>query len=89
MALGEPYSVEIEASGDGGNLWYEETLPPETIMYALLLADAPRNGGTNSIKDASSVIEKVRSLLSTGYLQAGGNETVGQGWCRVSMRGGA
>lgn len=75
-------------TGDGGNLWYEETLPPETIMYALLLANAPRNGGASALKDAAGVIEKVRGLLSTGYLQVGGNETVGQGWCRVTVRGG-
>lgn len=49
------------------NLWYEETLPPDTLMYAVL---AERNGGT---------LHKVREA-NNGYLQAGGNETVGQGW---------
>lgn len=73
-------------TGDGGNLWYEETLPPETIMYALLVASKPRNGG-EGLKDASGVIMKVEELFATGYLQVGGNETVGQGWCRVVIRG--
>lgn len=55
------------------NLWYEETLPPDTLMYAVL---AERNGGT---------LKKVREA-NNGYLQAGGNETVGQGWFALSWR---
>lgn len=46
-------------SGDGGNLWYEETLPPETVMYALLMANKPRNRKSN-IQDAPGVLSKVR-----------------------------
>lgn len=52
------------------NLWYEETLPPDTVMYALL---AERGKG------ALEVFPK-----ELRYLQAGGNETVGQGWFAVS-----
>ncbi|ABG03238.1 CRISPR-associated protein, Cmr4 family [Rubrobacter xylanophilus DSM 9941] len=51
-----------------GGLWYEETLPPDTLMYAVL---AERNGGGD--------IERVREKIGT-HLQVGGNETVGQGW---------
>jgi CRISPR-associated protein Cmr4 len=50
------------------NLWYEETLPPDTLMYAVL---AERNG-------KSGVLDKVKEIGD--YLQVGGNETVGQGW---------
>jgi CRISPR-associated protein Cmr4 len=49
------------------NLWYEETLPPDTLMYAVL---AERNG--------KGVLQDVQKIGD--YLQAGGNETVGQGW---------
>lgn len=53
-----------------GALWYEETLPPDTLMYAVL---AERGG-----KNGNSALQSVREV--GGYLQVGGNETVGQGW---------
>lgn len=58
------------------NLWYEETLPPDTVMYALVMGRSD---------DALSALD---SLFPDGdpYLQAGGNETVGQGWFAVSLR---
>lgn len=73
---------------DGGNLWYEETLPPETIMYALLMAQNPRRDGSG-LSDAHAVLTKARELFrDNAYLQVGGNETVGQGWCSVAWHGG-
>ena len=58
------------------NLWYEETLPTDTVMYALVMGRSD---------DALSALD---SLFSEDdpYLQAGGNETVGQGWFAVSLR---
>ena len=58
------------------SLWYEETLPPDTVMYALVLGRSE---------------ETLRSLDALfpeddPYLQAGGNETVGQGWFAVGVR---
>jgi CRISPR-associated protein Cmr4 len=100
-------------TGGGGNLWYEETLPPETVMYSVLLANEPRykpkanpaNGGedgeannkaegqgasgtslpTAPPKSAGAVMDYVDDLLNGKYLQVGGNETVGQGWCSVTL----
>ena len=77
--------------GDGGNLWYEETLPPETLFYALALCHNPRQDNktkpqeNTTLTDAQSVAEKFGELLSDGFLQIGGNETVGQGWCCVKV----
>ncbi len=59
------------------NLWYEETIPPDSIFYCLL---AERN------KDALSTIEKIFGRKP--YLQVGANETVGQGWFAVKWLGG-
>ena len=58
------------------NLWYEETLSPDTVMYALVMGHSD---------DALSALD---SLFpdSDPYLQAGGNETVGHGWFAVSVR---
>jgi CRISPR-associated protein Cmr4 len=60
------------------NLWYEETLPPDSLMYALVLS---RKTGS---------LEALHRLLSgpDPYLQAGGNETVGHGWFAVNVRNG-
>ena len=60
------------------NLWYEETLPPDTVMYALLLGGKPESLGA---------VENL--IVQDGYLQVGGNATVGQGWFAVTVdRGG-
>lgn len=75
-------------SGEGGTLWYEETLPPETVMYALAFANAPRNGRDSDGDGATMVMQKTQALLGDGYIQIGGNETVGQGWCRLKFVGG-
>ena len=72
--------------GDGGNLWYEETLPPETLMYALALCHASRK--KENSQTAAQVAKKLETLLADKFLQIGGNETVGQGWCCVKVNGG-
>ncbi|MBN1457948.1 MAG: type III-B CRISPR module RAMP protein Cmr4 [Armatimonadetes bacterium] len=58
------------------NLWYEETLPPDTVMYALIL------GRSDDALRSLDVLFPEKDP----YLQAGGNETVGQGWFAVSVR---
>ena len=56
------------------NLFYEETLPPDTLMYALL---AERNSDAGSLKPIQNIFQ------NRPYLQVGANETVGQGWFNV------
>ncbi len=58
------------------NLWYEESLPPDTVMYALIA------GRKDGLLDVFSEM-----LLTDPYLQVGGNETVGHGWFAATMRG--
>ncbi len=57
------------------NLWYEETLPPDTVMYALISGRSPKS------------LEVLGALFprKDPYLQVGGNETVGQGWFAVQV----
>ena len=68
-------NVLDETTKQSKNLWYEETLPPDTVMYTLI---AGRNGRGLGVVD---------QLFSDGnsYLQVGGNETVGQGWFAVKV----
>lgn len=71
----------------GGALWYEETLPPETLLYAPLIAAASRRAEV--LMEAAEVLGNVTDLFegqgSHPWLQLGGNETVGMGWCAVSV----
>ena len=71
-----------------GALWYEETLPPDTLLYVPLVAQAVRKDGCD--KTAGEVLGEILNLFdeSYPYLQLGGNETVGMGWCKVKVKGG-
>ncbi|PXF31851.1 CRISPR-associated protein Cmr4 [Pokkaliibacter plantistimulans] len=70
-----------------GALWYEETLPAQTLLYTVLAANRSRKvGGEN----AEQMMAHTLSLFpqEAPYVQLGGNETVGMGWCRVTRVGG-
>ena len=76
------YGLQVQARNvleDGTkqskNLWYEETLPSDTVMYSLL---------TGRSTDSLTILE---DLFPEGkaYFQAGGNETVGHGWFSVRI----
>lgn len=58
------------------NLWYEETLPPDTVLYGLLISRTNDANVLQALKDL---------LVKHPYLQVGGNETIGQGWCITSI----
>ncbi len=67
-----------------GALWYEETLPPETLLYVCLAAQDARRKDTQLTADA--VMQSVTEIFEAKpYLQIGGNETVGMGWCKVKV----
>lgn len=79
------YAVPLQARNvleDGTkrskNLWYEESLPPDTLLYTLVMA---RNG------DGQTPIDELFPV-NDPYLQVGGNETVGHGWVAVSIHAG-
>lgn len=58
------------------NLWYEEALPPDTVLYAVLAERVATESPFDSL---------ARLLARRPYLQLGGNETVGQGVCSVRL----
>lgn len=68
-----------------GALWYEETLPPETLLYVCLNVHHARV--LDSQLAADEILAAVKDTLfgQHPYLQLGGNETVGMGWCRVTV----
>lgn len=65
----------------GGALWYEETLPAETLLYIGISAADARDG---TILKAKEVLAGVIGMFAEKpWFQMGGNETVGMGWCAV------
>jgi CRISPR-associated protein Cmr4 len=58
------------------NLWYEEALPPDTLLYTLVAA-----------RDAGDLDAFTQRIAAEPYAQLGGNETVGQGWVRIEVLG--
>ena len=94
-----PVNAHIAIKNDGsktvkdGALWYEETLPPETVLYTPIMANSsrqpkPKDGEKDGNRlDAMAVANMVENALfpeQNKWLQVGGNETVGMGWCAVS-----
>ncbi len=74
----------------GTALWTEEHLPTDTLLYVPIYATQARKMKKNGDKDvpamlAGEILEKTRSLevSQKGYLQLGGDETVGRGMVRM------
>jgi CRISPR-associated protein Cmr4 len=72
----------LDGNKTSESLWYEETLPPDTVMYCLV-AD---RGGKPDGKESSGT-EKLKAAIAGGrrYCQFGGNETLGQGWFQLTV----
>lgn len=85
--VGTQVSARIQLKEDktSNNLWYEETLPPETIFYAALLAQASRGETRMSDEAVMGGLDRCALQPSGGFVQVGGNETVGQGWCLTRL----
>jgi len=67
-----------------GALWNEESLSPETLLYTTLSAAPARDGsGWEPQQILSSVVDEL--FKPDNYLQLGGNQTTGMGWCEVSV----
>ncbi|MEG6617611.1 type III-B CRISPR module RAMP protein Cmr4 [Peptococcaceae bacterium 1198_IL3148] len=64
-----------EATKTSENLWYEETIPADSLFYALIIC---RPGEEESLNELKQLFTELP------YLQVGGNETIGQGWCAVT-----
>lgn len=65
---------------DVGGLWYEESLPTETILYGLVVATPIAR-----TKLTASELFRVVEALTQQTLQFGGKATVGRGLCRLQM----
>lgn len=64
-----------------GALWYEESLPAESLLYSLLSLGSSRK------KAVAVDLDDLRPLL--GFAQMGGKASVGRGLCRLKLGGSA
>lgn len=75
--------TEQKTTGEGGNLWYEESLPRDCLFYSVVLCEKTKD------KDKSYKVEdvsgKLKEIIDNGYIQIGGNETLGMGWCATKL----
>jgi CRISPR-associated protein Cmr4 len=76
---------------EGGALWTEEHLPTDTLLYVPVYATNARkmksenDGKSRPEMVATAILSKAQSLEKSqnGYLQLGGDETVGRGMVRM------
>jgi len=85
-----PVNAHIQLNNEtkaSDNLWYEETLPPDTLLYVTLVAQ-PVHQKEAPQRSANDIMASTQQLFSAeqAYLQLGGNETVGMGWCKVILQ---
>lgn len=75
--IGIDYETKTVAKGA---LFYQEFLPPETLLYSLILTRPARSG--NGGLSGAQVLQFVQCAVP-GVLQIGGDESIGKGICRV------
>lgn len=63
----------LDANKQSNALWYEENLPPDTLMYVVVA----ERGAAGAISDFKSLV------TARKYFQLGGDETTGKGWFAV------
>lgn len=67
-----------------GALWYEENLSPDTLFYSVLGCQPSRNP-TVKLSGDEIITQLYNQMFEHPYLQVGGNETTGMGWCRLAV----
>lgn len=73
-----------------GQLFYEETVPPESIFVAPLAAEDARHHKVknNPIAKAEAALAELSQVIDKQTLQFGGKATIGRGQCAVHLSGG-
>lgn len=73
----------INKTVKAGALWYEETLPADTLFYTLISTESVRK--KDHQKTDAEVWAHIQQIFqSNPYLQVGGGETVGMGWMQLT-----
>ncbi len=67
--------------GTAENLWYEEYLPTDTILYSIVFRRQGMNGDEE--KTVNSFLDELKGM---SMIQIGGNESIGKGFVSVFLR---
>lgn len=70
-----------------GALWYQESLPAESVLSGILVAAGVKEANGRSERTAAAMLSHLNTLAS-GLIQLGGKSTVGQGSCFLRLAGG-
>lgn len=70
-----------------GALWYQESLPAESVLAGLVVAADVRQVNGRAERKGTDLLDYVAGLTK-GIVQLGGKATVGQGSCFVRIAGG-
>jgi CRISPR-associated protein Cmr4 len=80
---------ESSKTVDRGALWYEESLPTESVLFGLAIATGVPKRSDHPAQTAEELLARVNTELGGQTLQLGGKATVGRGVCRMRLVGGA
>ena len=72
----QAHNVLAEGTKKSENLWYAETLPPDSLLYTTVLVRRSQ---------AAALTNTAQWLRERGYVQLGGGETTGLGWCATAV----
>lgn len=64
---------KLKENKTSDNLWYEETLPADTVLYSFIKPSVANQANLSDLK----------TVLDNKICQIGGNETVGYGICKL------
>jgi len=76
-------NVIDKETGTSANLWTEENLPGDTLMYSMIYAAAPYKQ-SDEIKSADDVAGFFEKQNLASFI-LGGNQTVGRGWMSTTF----
>jgi CRISPR type III-B/RAMP module RAMP protein Cmr4 len=71
-----------------GALWYEESLPAESLLTGVITAQSVKQRKENGDSYTAKQVSERLSSLQPQIMQFGGKATVGRGLCRFSLVGG-
>lgn len=79
----------LDNKADKGNLWYEESLPPDCLFTAIMTArpNVTQRGQTVDGSPKDDLRKLRQPFKEERVVQIGGNETVGQGFCLLRDAG--
>lgn len=83
------YSTEVvarnvldEEKKTSNNLWSVEIIPRDTLFYSLIIVS---EGKSEEAFDTDTLLNEFSDKVSDTYIQFGGYETIGYGWCATDF----